>query len=485
MKYLHLAFFLLLTPLAFSQFISGKLLDKNTKESISYAHITISNEIGVVSNEEGLFSLKIDEKYANSIVQISALGYEIVKIAVGNFTPDMEILMLPTDLILDEVIVGIYNNPIEIINKYVENSQKNHSFNNQRMLCFTRTKESYLPSEFEIDVEEISFYDKKKFQKQINEFVNQFKGKNATSFTENLYEIYFLGKKTKVNPLKAMKLKSDNGLDIDNFQEKFLLNTFKHLESPYSYRIKSGWIPLEKDVSLDEMNSDDQEYDTLQMKNINFYAYNELITFKEFVKSPKLYDYKLEGIKKVQGFSCYHISFKSAKNKGKYKGNLFINEADFALIRYQYELDDDKKEFGLNLKWILGIKVNTFESSKEVQFAQNKEGFYYPILSRTTKSDYAYVHRGLTMKENNPERSKRKKMKLDFKIEMVTKSVNEKVILEIENTREDVLENVKFNEFVLYENKFKYDPDFWQPYQVLEATQEIKSIDFEKLDALE
>uniref|UniRef100_UPI004049F9A1 carboxypeptidase-like regulatory domain-containing protein n=1 Tax=Flavobacterium sp. TaxID=239 RepID=UPI004049F9A1 len=477
MKYLHLAFFLLLTPIAFSQIISGKLVDNNTKEPISYAHITISNEIGVVSNEEGLFSLKLDEKYANSTVQISALGYEIVKITVGNFKPDMEILMHPTDLILDEVVVGIYNNPIEIINKYVENSQENHSFNNQRMLCFTRTKESYLPSELEIEVEEISFHDKKNFQKQINAFTNQFIGKKATSFTENLYEIYFLGKKTKVNPLKALKLSAENGLDIDNFQEKFLSSTFKYLESPYSYRIKSGWIPLEKDVSLDELNSDDKEYDTLHIKNINLYAYNELITYKEFVKNPKLYDYKLEGIKKVQGFSCYHISFKSSKNKGKYKGNLFINEADFALIRYQYELDDDKKEFGINLKWVLGIKVNTFESSKEVQFALNKEGFYYPILSRTSKSDYAYVHRGLTMKENNPERSKRKKMKLDFKIEMITNSINEKVILEIDNTSEDSLVNVNFNEFVLYENKLKYDSNFWEPYQVLEATKEIKQFD--------
>ena len=465
-----------------SQTISGKLIDADSKNPIPYAHITISDVVGVVSNEEGYFSLHLNENFKNETVQISALGYETLKISVKDFKSETEILMKTTDLVLDEVVVGNFNNPNLIINKYVENAQKNHFFDQQRMLCFTRKKETFLPKELNIELLEMSYQDKEQFQKQINNFTSKFRNQKAKNFEEHLMEVHFMGKAKKVNPLKALKLQDENGLDMDNFQDKFILNTFSTLKSPYTYRIKTGVIPLEKDVSIDEIIASEKELDTLSKKDFRLFEAYGLITHLEFIKDQKLYDYTLLGIKNIQGISCYHISFVPSRNKGKYIGNLYINADDFAMIRYEFSLHEDKKEFGLNLKWLLGIKVNTFASSEVAQYAPTKNGFYYRIFNRKEMSNYAYIHRSLTMTENNPKRSDRKKLKLDFELEFISESIDEIVVVEMENIADENVKDLKTNEFVLYETKYKYDPNFWQPYNVLQATKEIKQFDSNLLD---
>jgi hypothetical protein len=464
----------------YSQTITGKILDKSTKEPIPNAHISLSSQIGVVSNQEGFFSLSFDKKFEDAIILVSALGYELVKISAKNFSANTEIFMQSTDLVLDEVVVGSYNNPVEIINQYIANSKQNHFFMNQKMIGFKRYKESYLANTLEIELLDVSFKDKKTLEDQIQDFTNKFRNKKAISHKETLFEIYFSGKDSKVNPIKALKINDETGLDIDNFQDHFFKNILKSLKSPYTYKIQSGWIPLEKDVSLNELTDSESSLDTLFPKDIQMFSFYGSITFKEFINKPNLYDYTLKGIKNIRGFKCYHISFKPGKNKGKFKGNLYINMSDFALVRYQYELDSDKKEFGLNLKWLLGIKINTFKSSETAQFVNTESGFYYPIFTKTTMSNYAYVNRGLSMKENNPNRAKRKILKLDFKIEMIAETVEEVLIIEMETLRNSEIDTIETKDYILFDSKLKYNPDYWKAYHILESIKEIKK--FENLN---
>jgi hypothetical protein len=460
-----------------AQTIKGRIMDSTNGNPVVYAHVFINNKSGAVSNQEGFFKINIDEGVDSVVLKISALGYENLEVTVQVPTQDLEISMKPNVFQLDEVVVGNSLSPRQIIQKYTENVPKNHFIKDQRMRVFTRTQDYFLPNELDIELLKISFDDKGKFQNKINQFTSEFRDKKAVSFTEKLFDVYFSGKKYQVHPLKALKLKPDNVLDLDNFQEKFFMFTFKSLESPYTYKIKSGWIPIEREVSLQKMTQEASVSDTLNTKNAFLHIPSSYISHLEFIKKPDLYDYTLEGIVDVQGFSCYHISFVSAGRKGKYKGNLYINEEDFAMIRYQYGLEDGKREFGLNLKWVLGIKVQENENTHEVQFAKSASGFYYPIFSRKSASSYAYVHRGLSMKENHPKRSLRKILKLDFKIEMTTRQVEEKVVMEVTSVDPQEVEKMTFPTFVLYDVQNQYDPLYWHPYPVLEATKEIKRID--------
>ena len=253
MQNLKIILFLFFIHSIEAQTISGKLISEENKTPIPFAHITILNEIGVVSNDEGNFSLHLNAKYQNEKVEISALGFEILTIPVKDFKPEMEILMKTTDLVLDEVVVGNSVNPIEIIEKYKENYTKNHVYDKQAITYFTRTKETIFPEILEIESEKVNFQNKKEFQKQIDDFIKTFVGKKTIGFKEALFEVYYDGNKRNIHPMKALKMNAENGLDIDNFENGFFKSTFKSLKSPYTYKIKTGWIPIEKDFSTDEI----------------------------------------------------------------------------------------------------------------------------------------------------------------------------------------------------------------------------------------
>lgn len=471
---IFLIHFFFMTTMAFTQSIKGRIVDVTNGNPVVYAHVFINNKSGVLTNQEGYFNIKTEVEIASLVLKISALGYESLEVTVSNPTEKLEIKMKPSVFQLDEVVVGNSLSPKQIIDKYIENVPKNHFLKNQRMRVFTRTKEYILPYELDVELLKISFDDKGKFQNKINQFTNEFRNKKAVNFTEKLFDVYY--SKYQIHPLKALKLKPDNVLNLDNFQEKFFLYTFKSLESPYTYKIKSGWIPLERDVSLKKMTQNAVVNDTLHSKNSFLHVPSGYISHLEFIKKPNLYEYTLEGIVEVQGFSCYHISFVSAGRKGKYQGHLYIHEEDFAMIRYQYGLEEGKREFGLNLKWVLGIKVQENENTHEVQFAKSASGFYYPIFSKSITSNYAYIHRGLSMKENHPKKFLRKILKLDFKIEMTTREVEEKVVIELESVDPHEVEKMTFPSFILYDVQNQYDPLYWHPYPVLEATSDIKKM---------
>ena len=459
----------------FSQTLKGKIIDKKSNLPVVYAHVLLPNEYGVVSNQEGVFTLVLKDEHLNVEVKISALGYETITMNSNNLSQNIVIAMEPSEFILDEVVVGNSINAHQIIENYVKNSSKNHKISNQKLVCFKRTQESILPEEMSIEVERANFQDKKEFQKKLDDFSNKFRNKKTSNYKEYLYEIYSNDKTSKVNLVKGLKLKDEHGLDMDNFENVFFENVFKDLKSPYTYKIKSGWIPLDRKASLDKMDNANVS-DSLIGKNIHNFRLLNFATNLDFIKTPKLYDYVFEGIKDIHGFSCYHISFLPQKRKGKYKGNMYINTEDFAMIHYKYELEEDKKEFGINLKWILGIKINSFGRSQEVVFTKSKDGLYFPLMSRVTSSDYAYIHRGLTMKENHPKRSKRKVLELDFKFEMTQQSQEEVLIVDAESITNEAFEKVQVKDFIIFETKFKYDPLYWNEFNVLEATKEMKSL---------
>ncbi len=92
---------------------TGRIVDAKTQQPLPYVNIGIVNKgFGTVTDETGRFYLVIDfTRFTNEdIVQISSLGYETIRIPVGQITVGAEdfpkILMQPSDMILDEVILS-------------------------------------------------------------------------------------------------------------------------------------------------------------------------------------------------------------------------------------------------------------------------------------------------------------------------------------------------------------------------------------------
>ena len=50
--------------------IQGKVIDVQTKEPITYATVQIGDKVGVITNQEGNFTLEIKEEYQNQKILI-------------------------------------------------------------------------------------------------------------------------------------------------------------------------------------------------------------------------------------------------------------------------------------------------------------------------------------------------------------------------------------------------------------------------------
>lgn len=81
-----LIFLLSISLFAQTNICEGVLQSKNTNHKIAYANIGIINQnLGTVTNQNGEFSLTIDERFDNSDIKISSIGFVPTIIKVSEF----------------------------------------------------------------------------------------------------------------------------------------------------------------------------------------------------------------------------------------------------------------------------------------------------------------------------------------------------------------------------------------------------------------
>lgn len=110
MKYTSTLVFIFLSFGFYAQenLISGEIKDSQTNSSLEYVNIGIVNKnAGTVSNEKGIFKLKLNEKVnPNDTIVFSHIGFETKKIVVNQLkSKQNEIKMTPFENSLKEVVV--------------------------------------------------------------------------------------------------------------------------------------------------------------------------------------------------------------------------------------------------------------------------------------------------------------------------------------------------------------------------------------------
>jgi hypothetical protein len=110
--------------------LQGRIVDKETSQPLSYTSVGIrGTNTGTVSNEAGVFHLKVPEFLLDSVLYINTLGYEIVQIPIRSFiNTAQQIFLNRTYISLMEIIVRS-NNP----NTIVESALNKRKFN-----CFDK-----------------------------------------------------------------------------------------------------------------------------------------------------------------------------------------------------------------------------------------------------------------------------------------------------------------------------------------------------------
>lgn len=472
-----------------SQTLRGQVIDEDTQDPIPFANISIGNNYGVISNDEGFFIIQLRNTDADKSLLISSLGHEEISIPIKDFKENQVIALKLANEQLDEVIVSNQQlTAYEIVTKFLENKKENHHLRNTKTQIFHRNNNDYESVDFKIDLKRVSYLnkkEKKKFNEGMERIQQKLQGATTSDYQEKLSETYIL-KDTLVNQhIKSMYLINRNkSIDSDEIMQDVMFEIIKSLESENTFKVKSGIFPLDKDLDLNEFI---EEYeakkegnpipDTLKFENKSLslsYIEKNKVFEHEFFTNEKRYEYELEGYAFAHGHTCYHIKFRPDRNKAKYEGEMFIDAKDFGMVAFNYRLIEGKKTNNINLKLVLGIKVNTFEDSGDYVFSRSDDGYFAKYI-RLNDSSYMYFDLSLSFKENNVRRRDRKSVKFNLLLEQIIHSKEEYVAIEHQSINSDLKESLNFDGYILIDELNKYDPMYWDGYNIIEATQAIKS----------
>ena len=496
-KYSFSILFLFIICTAFGQNITGKIIDSNTGEIISYANIGINEKENSISNEEGYFTLSengIDDKTS---LTISCIGYVVQKITVEDLKKMQNIVKLaPSIFELNEVNVSNQKlSPYDIMANVKANFKTNYPYSSKpkKDLIFFRESNNFKPKILDVEIDKSTGFSKdalKSANAQMASFTSKLKTNPPKHFIDFICNKYsHVTKKdgknlyiSKMEVMKATKLKdANNAVALDDLEKSTTDIVLKHLDSTKYYRVKSGLfgsrdtITLRKDYNQKKSKSPKAQLTAAKSK-LDVFTYSNSIsnTSKfDFIHTPENYVYKFEGASfSDQEELIYELSFKPKKSKAKYKGTLYISESDFAVIRADYKLEEGKKLNSLNLKLLLGVKSSENISNGTVIYKKNTIDKGYILHYAAQESGrYFYVNRPLKFIELTS--GEKDIFDLDLKVE--GNSFEKQEYLNINHSESDALaiENIKEKDFNYLQIK-KYDPKVWKDYSAIEPTEEMK-----------
>ena len=134
--------FLLFTSLTFAQnyrTIRGKVYDSQTKQPVPYAHVGILDKgIGTTTSDNGIFVLKVPEKYYNSTLMVSYIGYKTYRKKLNEIESPFRVYIEQSANELTEIVVLGDAAVEDIIRKAVNNIPKNYPTHPTTMMGFYR-----------------------------------------------------------------------------------------------------------------------------------------------------------------------------------------------------------------------------------------------------------------------------------------------------------------------------------------------------------
>ena len=267
--------------------ISGKITDKKTKKALPFVSVGILNSTtGTVSNENGVYSLKIDKSYKDSTLFVAHIGYKTHLTPVSETKEsNYDISLLEDFISIQEVIIRT-NDPVDILKAALKKKQDNYI---------------QVPSVL------TAFY---------REGVE--KRNNILNFSEAIINIYKTPYKTTLNSDKIKVIKSRK---IINTEQVDTLNV----------KLKDG---LYSGLELDIMKS---SIDFLEEINMPYYKYQttDIVTFGdklayviEFVQKENVQNslYKGRVYIETESYAVISAEFELNLNAGNRKANFVVKK---------------------------------------------------------------------------------------------------------------------------------------------------------------
>lgn len=471
-----------------AQTYSSKILDAKTKKGIPYATIQYSENQGVITNEEGNFSFTLEERtQLLDSVYVSSMGYERVGFSFDELQ-DSILTIRPKAIELSGVYVFDEELKVdEIIEKMKERLPQN--INNQPI------KQRYFLRQSEFaNIQKVDFgFEKSSIEELDKELVDSIARaipRNAANYSETLGDFYKGQKKYKFNILKAAKLYDKK--DIGSFEDlgKRMETMFKKNVKPDSYlKIKSGLFSqkIQVDSILTEIEeeeaqavSDEIQRDTISgLVDGQHWLFDELLSEIYYNEDSKLnliektrkYEFKLVGYTDIDEAGVYVVDFEP-KGSADFRGRLFINIEDFAVMRIDFENVKNLRNFRL-----LGIYYRETLYKGTMQFAKLPNGRYDVKFIDFSFGRWFRMDRPLDVIEKNKNvkgRRKQNELRLNIDFRMANTNKWELVVFDNELINEPQFEAFSEDKSVQATYMPSYDPTFWEGYNIMEPNQAIR-----------
>ena len=479
--------FLLSTSVSYlsAQGISAKIIDAKSGEPIPYATVQYAANKGIVSNDEGNFSLYLDGNLEVDSLYISSMGYETTAFAVDQIL-DSVITINPKPIELSEVYLFDHELDVnEIIDRVKDNLDKNYSGEALHQRLFFRKSSLDRIRRFDIDFKESTI---EEFNKPFIDSVLSVMPKGNAYYTESLVDFYREKDSSRLKIEKAAELyDKDNEISMEAIGER-MEKIFKENVKPDSYlKIKSGIFGTK--MQVDSILAESEEAAELEDElkdpdNKDFHSHkrrqlNDLYTDLFYQEDSKLnmldksnrYRFHLKGYTSIDEQGVYVIDY-VPKGSADFEGTMYVNIEDFGVMRLDYS----------NVKSIRRIKLLGFHYEETVYkgttiYAKNEKGQYNLRFVNRVEGRYMGVDRPLKVIEKNKNvKGRRKQNELSLNIDLVNLNTEkyELVVYDSNLISSSEFMRVEENETVKATYLSRYDPEFWKGYNIMEPNQAIR-----------
>jgi hypothetical protein len=471
--------------------LNGLICDKENSSPLPYSTIAVQNkDNGVISNEDGLFSLDISGLKKTDTICIQYIGYKTLKLSVNELDTSTHFYLEPKIYDLSGTyILGSAPDAKVIVKNVLKYKDSNYRETTAVRQTFIRQREINDINSFDL------LYNKSTIPGFDEELLNTIKEKmpkQTTSYTDFLGNIYATcnqndSARIKTDPVRMVTLAEKEFEDFEKFDTLFE-NTFNKVGEKEYWKVSSGIFGQKlgkDDIEVDTVKHDTVPADSRTVKYYTNMIHNELSYSSfddddqwEFLYETGKYNYTLKGGTDFYGEDVYIIDFEP-KSGGKYKGRLYISMNTFALIRADYQYATGKTGRDIHL---LGIGYTETGFAGSILF-QKLDG-NYQLKYFSTKSGFdASVSRSVKVVKKK-KRALFDKELMEFKLDLVfgisSESLVEYYVLNNENITEDQYHAFVQPKYmkVIYVDQF--DDNLWSGYSIIEPTTQMR--DYKKQD---
>jgi len=487
LKYLFTIITFFFSTLIFGQKLTARILDVS-QNPIAFATIQTAENKGVISNEEGFFTINLENNNINTI-EINSLGFTTKTISIEEIKRNNYIVVL--DEFIDVLSQVYVSNSIPDVNDIIYKANKNLSTNysneNIKYNLFFRNTSFVDFNTLEFKIDKVSGLKKKQLTDAniaLEELTNSIIESEAVYYRDYVADLLIQNKEnSKLDVYKATRLlDKKRSFSIDDIQNKAQHLILTYLDTTKTYKLKSGLFKIEDSLSLksadvkekEEEHKNEYEATNLTSESHDLIHKSQIYddTQLKTILDADLYSYQFENTTVFNDQLVYIITYSPRKGKAKYSGKLYITDENFAIIKLEYKYAKGKRGQKLNLKLLLGVKFIENLQSGIMIFKKNDENIYQPLYLKEESGNFFYVSRPLKMIENSFSKNK---IGLNFKLEGNAKEKNEIYFINHNSISISEYNSIIVKDKLHYQELKAYDPSIWAKYNALEPLEEMKN----------